>query len=538
MPEDSKIQNFAIDSPEFLKYLEGSHENMRDFDNAAEAKQMAEILHELILMHPELADKSPEIYKAYQDLEIKYKLVAMPVLSAGEVLDVLENHLLLALKSPDLDIKRRFDGFLLTFSSDLDMARFIELAEKILEQSNTKIGSALLTKPEGEVIPTIANWIKVYFAANSGKPERGSFEQISFVTNDKNAQKLSGADKETLKKIRDCYDWLKFPHDDPVRNIDPQLEKELLKVAENAEKIVAEIVARRDQLEGKATQGVVSSPVALVPKVVPPPPVPPPPGRKMEYEISNIEVRKELPHSTLPPAPRPPKIESRIPVHPAGGENGEYGRKEGKIISEEPMAPRTSSLNEDLYRSTLDELKKQREEREPKISVSSTLAEAKIQSTPQEFAPQISGGQGQQKPIQPQPPRIEKPEIPKKPGFDENLYRSTLDELNKIRQAYEHPKEEYRISNMEYGKKTPESKPAIKPTTPNSTFPASPAGRHIPHSKPAEPPPNLPAQNPVSVNEAIVQAGTKPPPTRRGQIVAESEDMVEKKLKELEEKIK
>ena len=459
------------------------------------------------------ADVPDEKRRIYSEFMLQLKFIALPMLEDHEQKTLLSKHLLYAFRH-GIDLKDRIHFIFFPYFRGRDDLIKLSFLLKAIEENEELIGEQELHLVNSKTArPTVGNWLLDYKLSSRDQSEEG-LSSVTYFMNNQNAKALSEEDKGLLREVVSLYDWLRFK----------AIPRDILGQSVSAgaggttyltrEKIIAPPpppVAPRPKFASQ-----ISVAPAVVPKVIipPPPPVPQPPVKPKEPQVPLKPTTYNLQPITpkLPPAQRPPMKKE------FGDRSWETGAKEparaalptGRIISEEPMTPRTSSLNEDLYRSTLDELKKQREEREPKISVSTTLTEAKIQSTPPEFDPQISVGQGQQKPVQPQPSRIEKPEIPKKPGFDENLYQSTLDELNKIRQAYER-KPEARSTKHE-------------------------AREEI--QKRGSPPSNLPQGPAVSVNEALVRAGDKEPSTGQGQMVAGSEDAVEKKLKELEKKVK
>ncbi|MDP3993814.1 MAG: hypothetical protein U1C57_00820 [Candidatus Doudnabacteria bacterium] len=521
-----KVSASELRNPANYGSMEGAVAYIQDAPNPVLAKDLAISL--VAKLDPVMEQLPPELAAGYLRLIKVLKLFALATISDKEKETFFADQIADALKLDWVDI-RYWTEFL--FQIYADNPETLEKLHKTLlsglsKNKETLGGQKLVIRGENiSQTQSLQNWIADYnrwFPLDAVRGGRSRLEEARYVAESPNAKNLRPDEKALLQKILMLYDWLYF-------------------------------VAGRYEQAAKDEPILAPNPAVPSPTppkvVVSPPPVPRPPSKpREEYRIpaspaggENGEYRKKTGEGVgreLPAAPRPPQRESRI-------ENIEYGKKQmikpeileprivpppARIISEEPIVPRTSSLNEDLYRSTLDELKKQREEQGPRIEESRMenreyrKKEEVVKSPPLSPSPSPL-------PASPAGRPPGERDIKKKPGFDKNLYRSTLDELNKIRQAYEKPqKQEYRIENREYGKRTPESKPAIKSITPNSTF-------QIPHSKPAEPPPNLPAQNLVSVNEAIVQAGTKQPPTGQGQMVAGSEYAVERRLKDLERKI-
>src|SRR3990167_6192336 len=320
------------------------------------------------------ADVPDEKRRIYSEFMLQLKFIALPMLEDHEQKTLLSKHLLYAFRH-GIDLKDRIHFIFFPYFRCRDDLIKLSFLLKAIEENEELIGEQELHLVNSKTArPTVCNWLLDYKLSSRDQSEEG-LSSVTYFMNNQNAKALSEEDKGLLREVVSLYDWLRFK------------------------------AIPRDILGQSVSAGAGGTTYLTREKIIapPPPPVPPPPVKPKEPQVPLKPTTYNLQPITpkLPPAPRPPMKKE------FGDMSWETGAKEparaalptGRIISEEPMTPRTSSLNEDLYRSTLDELKKQREEREPKISVSTTLTEAKIQSTPPEFDPQISVGQGQQKPV-------------------------------------------------------------------------------------------------------------------------------------------
>src|SRR3990167_6762127 len=286
-----------VSDPQFLSFMQQIFENVRDYYNVREAKAIAEKLGTLLEQNSELAATNPNLYRQYEELTLLYKFIALPILPPEEVEKLITQNLVAGLNIQDFDLRQALDAFLLTFSSDLDMFQFLDRLEKLLEKSEIQIGNAPLDTPSGSKKSILANWIAEYLRSNVGRSERGSLEEISFVTKNKSVQQLSKEDRDVLKKVLEFYDWLKFPKDVVGADfVSPELERAFKYVADNADRIVDEIVAAEQQDPNIKDAGAPGS-VPLAPRPV---------------RTESVPLARVLP--APPPPPRAPNI--RQPTSP------------------------------------------------------------------------------------------------------------------------------------------------------------------------------------------------------------------------------
>jgi hypothetical protein len=169
-----------------------------------------------------------------------------------------------------------FDGELVDFQTQIINS---------IEQNNSKIGGW-----------SISTWLKEYNKFTGLDKERGSFDEVQFLSKSPNAQKLVPDEKEMLKKVLTFYDWLKFPKEytdeEEFGEIDPEIAKQMKYVSDHAQEIVDSIVAA----EGGSVEveEVVPAPVAAV---GPAPSVPKPPSAPVR-EQTNFEKRLATVNST------------------------------------------------------------------------------------------------------------------------------------------------------------------------------------------------------------------------------------------------
>lgn len=255
-----------LQDPNFLRFLEEGYSDMLFYTSSTEAKKAALGLEKILNAFPDFRNENPELNAKYENLILRLKFVAIPNLPSEDVIDLLQKYILFGLRIPDYDLKKFLHGLIVTITFDLDLANWLDKAQKALEISYSLLGLQEILDGNKKIPQTVGNWIKLY-NKNVGldlKKPRGVFEQVKFINENPNVRNLSEQDKELFKKLLKIYDWFVFFG---YQTNPPEKEQE--KYLKQAEKIIQEILAL-EKGNGPVEKQLVQS----KPKPIPIPPAP------------------------------------------------------------------------------------------------------------------------------------------------------------------------------------------------------------------------------------------------------------------------
>lgn len=457
-----------------------------------------------------------DILKIYQDFLLLLNFIAFPLLEDSAQKDLLSHHLLFSQKH-EIDLKDRIHFvFFPYFRGKRDREKLTGLLRAI-ENNDEKIGNLKINiLGEEQVEPTIKNWISDYRA--SDKTNRGGALSIAlYFSNGRNPQALPEDDQNLLQNIIIFYDWLRFKAvPEAMLNLDLEKEiktDELSQMNNQAQMLSTGLVAKKIQssmltkfipeVEVTKRKGFESStqpihktlpspprPVRRPPAPAPTPtstPAPAPAPRPVEHlikgtpytSVPKVILPKIPTKMNIPQASKPVSMPKPVPPSKSPISLPKELLEEERLPESKQYVRRTTPLNEELYRSTLEQLSKIREaERAMRPeTMNERLSDSGLEAEAQERAA---------KRILEQSASAQQKELPKQPAPAEKL---------------------------------PE--PASVP--PPSTPPSAPA-------KPLPSPEPLPSSI-KSINEAIMNAGNATA------VSDQDKKIVEDKLKELEDKL-
>ncbi|MDP3741569.1 MAG: hypothetical protein Q8R08_04590 [bacterium] len=361
-PKNIKSVDASLDNPEFLRLLQETLEYVKEYGYVREAGDLAMKLELLLQSVPNFQLEKPDMNKQYREIITKLKFVALPVLQDQQkVLDLISRYPFLGFEMPRYNFKAAFDGFLLSLYSEEAMGDFLIKMEKLFEENDTRLGELPLETSTGTVKPTIGNWIKEYIRVNIGKGERGSFDQVSFINKNQNVAKLPREQKELLKKILDFYDWLVYPKDSNPDFMTPEIERQFRWVSEHATEVVNDVL----KAQGR-TDFVKAEEIGSVPAKVPVAPRPPLPSLKATEGTAKVTDELKMRTQSSPPAPLPTGEGRKgrgLPAPPSPPTPSPYPSRPSTTARDTLPSKGEGNKevsNEDLYRKTLEELRKLR----------------------------------------------------------------------------------------------------------------------------------------------------------------------------------
>ncbi len=328
------------------------------------------VLEDILLPeYPQLKQEQPEIYERYERLIVLLKFINLVTRGIPQISELIEQHIIDALQA-GIPVKNKFEEVLEDYDDMLLGGTIAQALANALSKSTQPLGQApIALKGENRPVrPTVANFLTDYFQATLPPPGRmqrvGAVERITYLNQSPNVRSLSKDNKDVLLRVLELYDWLRF--------------------------------GSVEYAEARASVGV--------------------PGGSTYTRGESLAIPKQA--RSLPPPPRPvrPSVETRVvpPPKPAAQAGitretvpsqsppslspfGRSLRREGEKAGGERV-PRTTALNEDLYRETLAELARQRAEaqktpeRAREISVNEALIRAGQKEIPSDHG-QVTAGE-------------------------------------------------------------------------------------------------------------------------------------------------
>lgn len=377
--------------PAMLQQFETLVKKIIEKDDQEVALLGRRVIEDMLLpQYPQLQNEAPEIYDHYQRLIILLKFINLVVRGMPEITSLIEKHLIAALQA-GIPIKKRLQEILNVYDDTLLSGTISESLTNALSNSSEKLGTTpLLLKGKNQPVPpTLANWLLDYRISTlqpvgGGEQIATAFDRVTYITRSPNVKKLSKDEQGILLRVFELYDWLRF----------------------------GSYLLRTGLEEPTAPKFMVRERI-----VVPPKPA---------VSEERLAIREKR---VLPPAPRPPKVEAERPLSPplpTPGERGMPGRLKVEekpfvppVIKAQPPSPRPpvsppphlpsptrgeelvegEKQGEQLYRTTLEQLQKAREPREP-FSVNEALARAGITPPETQHGEIVPGKPEEQQPSQ------------------------------------------------------------------------------------------------------------------------------------------
>lgn len=171
---------------------------------------------EYLLEKQKIKETNPRMFEDYQKLVNRAKLVALPVLSDEEVLNILENNIVSALDIELYDLWYKLKSKLINIYNLDKRSDFRERCYRTLEKNKQFLTREPILKEERPITGEVANWLAEYRGETedlrkADKEIRSGFYLSIFFTRNKSYGRLSPEEKERVKKILELYEKLRIP---------------------------------------------------------------------------------------------------------------------------------------------------------------------------------------------------------------------------------------------------------------------------------------------------------------------------------------
>lgn len=306
--------------------------------------------------------EDPELYHKYEPIWIGMKFVSMPMRKEEEITKLFQAHIVEGINS-GLNLKAKLVLAFLFHDVATSEGELPEAILQALGKNEERFGPNSLSVPgQKYAVPqTVKNWIVDYniflnsqMRLGTAGGKHGATERISYATRSGNAKRLSQEDREALLKLLELYDFLKFGPSEGQIGYSSTLPATQPAYIKKEKLIIPPVPPPAPQARGTTSPLTSPQPSPRQERgerrVLPRPPVPEVRSQKSPKETLRVptgqaEVRLRKPEERPLSQPLPtPEEKGRSVVRPPSSD---------LRISQPDI--------EDLYRKTLEELRRLRE---------------------------------------------------------------------------------------------------------------------------------------------------------------------------------
>ena len=223
-----------VNSPETLDYFDKVYKNIEWNDLATSARDFADLLLTVIAREKDLQKRNPKSFATLQDLTIKLKWIALPILTDNEVVEMFEKYLNKSFEIEEFDLPEKLK---VTMINHLLLKERDELKIRIREavaRNDERLFDQKITTGNEKRDPTVANWIKDITASMAGNLV-DAVKENEYFTKNENIKNLA---KEEVAKFRTLFEVYKrcflssfspSGHENPVPVLDKDQKGNVIK---------------------------------------------------------------------------------------------------------------------------------------------------------------------------------------------------------------------------------------------------------------------------------------------------------------------
>lgn len=163
------------------------------------------------------AKDDPTIEIDSEDFD-KLSYLRLSSLSPNRLQELIKKGILIAYKMPGFDLKAKLIDYIEELEDTMEQVNMVKFIQSILVSNAELLGNRKISYKDGEVAPSLANWI-ADFQIHKRTKENGSFQIIQYLNTSPNAKLLDKNNKYILKEVLSLYDlvtdysefWDKLP---------------------------------------------------------------------------------------------------------------------------------------------------------------------------------------------------------------------------------------------------------------------------------------------------------------------------------------
>jgi hypothetical protein len=244
-----------LNSPKILEAFKWRVNQAVLFDSLQIARQIILNLPEMLVATPVV---SPEDQFTYQDILIKAKFIALPLLHEKEIVELIQNNFIQIFDLPDYDLWKKIKTKLITLSQFEDRDSFKkELKEALLKNEQVLTIENLILGGKS-VKGTVKNWLTDYHQV-LGTEKVEALKLYQYLVSGENTKKLSVQSKKNLDYLLKFYEKLKISsvkfegiEESIIFNVDGELDFFAEGITEMIGRDAKEIVSQLEGMEAAA----------------------------------------------------------------------------------------------------------------------------------------------------------------------------------------------------------------------------------------------------------------------------------------------
>ncbi len=185
------------------------------FDDLPGAKMLVDHLGKLLEENRDLEKDNPALYESYEQILIKARFIALPLLTEPIVLSLIEENLPVALELPDYNLGEKLKAFLLKYPVLDDRDAVKNKLKQALINSDLIITPESVIRYGQKVEGSIKNWLTDY-VINLGTDPVESVKLSQYLINSPSVKELGPESRAKLEKLFKFFEGLKLTSLSPL----------------------------------------------------------------------------------------------------------------------------------------------------------------------------------------------------------------------------------------------------------------------------------------------------------------------------------
>lgn len=153
--------------------------------------------------------------KELDNLVVKAKFLALPLLDPGVIVDLLKNNFKRSFSLEEYDLIRNLKSRMINFTTIDERDELKKNLRRTLEINDEKLTDTKIMSGGNVIRPSVKNWIKDY-VSHVGNDPADKVRQVQYLTVSDNIKKLNEQDRGRVKILIEVYEYLKLSSKTPL----------------------------------------------------------------------------------------------------------------------------------------------------------------------------------------------------------------------------------------------------------------------------------------------------------------------------------
>jgi len=241
-----------LNNPKVLEAIKWQAEQIFLFDLSEKARQIVLNLPKMLV---EVPIERAEDQFAYQDILVRAKFIALPILSDGEIVELMQSSFVQIFEMPGYDLWKKLKTKLITLPQFEDRDNLKKRIREALLMNDQVLTKETMFLDNKSVKGTVKNWLTDYHRS-LGTGEVEALKLSQHLISGVNTKNLSGESRKKLEYLLKIYEKLKVSsakiqavEESMIFNVEGELDFFVEGVAEKIGREIKEVVKRLEGLE-------------------------------------------------------------------------------------------------------------------------------------------------------------------------------------------------------------------------------------------------------------------------------------------------